>query len=232
MTEIAAIALFFLVSLLNVYSSSGSKDSKSWLLFSRAITKILLVPVLFINYLVFAEQYDLLLVGALFFGWLGDISLEIPIHNKDNQGAQNIFFMIGLLFFLAGHILYSILFYRGSNHLIESNILIILLYLPYLYYCLNLYPSIFPTGTNVALKTGAVIYSLGLTLMSFAALTQLISSPRTGTLLIFIGSLFFVSSDMILSLKDIGQKKDIQESMIMGTYIAAQLLIVMGNILG
>ena len=140
--------------------------------------------------------------------------------------------MVGLLFFLVGHILYSILFFRGSNHLLQNYILIVLLYLPYLFLCLNLYPHVFTAGMGSVLKIGAVVYSLGLTLMSFASLSQLISSPRTGTLLVFVGSLFFVSSDSILALKNIGQKRYIQEISIMGTYIAAQLLIVMGYMLG
>lgn len=67
--------------------------------------------------------------------------------------------------------------------------------------------------------------------MSFAGLTVMIKSPGFAASVLFIGTLFFISSDSVLALKEIGKRKQLPEQYIFGSYIVSQLFIVLGSIL-
>lgn len=225
--KILSIVILFAIAVIHIFTvkSQDQSNPKKWMFVVSKITKPMLLPALVLFYLAFAENYNPLLLCALFAGWVGDIALM-----GDPKSKNNIPFLTGLIFFLMGHVFYCILFFQQSIYLFQNNILFVVLYLPYLLLCLVLFSYLFSDQTPNVLKIGAIGYSLVLTLMSFAALSLLIYQPALTTVVIFLGSLFFISSDSVLALKNIGGKENLPEQYVLGSYVIAQLLIVLGNI--
>ncbi|MBT8340175.1 MAG: lysoplasmalogenase [Desulfatitalea sp.] len=221
------IICFSTVALLQVFSVNyqDSEDPKRWKRRVAKITKPALMPALLWLYLSFASLPSSYIIAALCAGWLGDIALMI----QPNKKMASTMFMVGLLFFLMGHIFYGICFFSQSATLFNKIPLFALMYLPYLIYCLVLYTYLFAPGVQPTLRIGAILYSIALTTMSFSGLTLLVFSPSTATAILFIGTLIFISSDSVLALKDIGQKKQLPDRYIIGSYIIAQMFIVMGT---
>lgn len=73
-----------------VWDSSGK-----W----RALTKILLMPMVLLCYLALAGEPRILVIGAILLGWGGDVLLL--------YSAQKGFFLAGISSFLAGHLCYA-----------------------------------------------------------------------------------------------------------------------------
>jgi uncharacterized membrane protein YhhN len=225
--KISSIVILFAITLIHVFTvkSKDQSDPEHWMRLTANITKPLLLPAICLFYLVFAQSYKSLLLFALVFGWLGDIALMF-----ESRSSNNTAFMSGLILFLIGHIFYCILFFQQSSPLLQNNILFIVLYLPYLVYCLVLFSYLLSDQTPGVVKVGVIIYSIVLTLMSFAGLTLLIYSPTLNSIFIFLGSLLFISSDSVLALKGIKGEKHLPEQYVLGSYVMAQLFIVIGNI--
>lgn len=221
--NLAAILGCFIVSVVNVYA----QKEKGGLSTVRNVSKALIIPSLLFVYVCFAQTVQPLLVAALIAGWFGDIFLMIPSKPSDSEGSP--MFAAGLLSFLAGHICYIILLLRLSDGLPGNQILLVFLYLPYLLLGVAMVNGL--KVSSLLLNVGVVLYTLCLAFMSYAAMMWLIAIPSIGPLLTFVGSLFFISSDGVLSLKKLGGKKNMSEGFIMGTYITAQLLIVLGFLL-
>ena len=89
------------------------------------IAKALIIPVLFIIYYRLIKDqvntFHRIIISALIFSWLGDITLEF-------EWANDIFFMVGLSCFLIAQILYLIAFFstQGENVLFFRKIYLFL----------------------------------------------------------------------------------------------------------
>lgn len=159
------------------------------------------------------------ILSALIFSWIGDILLLWPS-----------LFLYGLGAFLMAQICYIIGFklaQRTQNRLDHVNFIKIFFYnLPiyltaaFVFYLIN--PNL---GT---MKIPVVIYIIVIVSMVATARERFKKSNPASFWQVFIGAILFFISDGIIALSRFF--KDFPESgiLIMGTYVVAQLLIVMG----
>ncbi|MDF2883785.1 MAG: putative rane protein [Clostridiaceae bacterium] len=209
--KIYPFILFLLLSLLNIISIK--KHNKS----IRIITKPLLMPTLLLAYLYNASCPSNFIVFALIFGFLGDTFLL----------GDGIFFTAGLISFLLGHIFYiTALLTPISLSKIPFYIYIVIL--PYLIYGFIVYNKLSPFLKSIKLQ--GLLYFIVLITMSFTSLLRIYNVHGYQFWFPFIGSILFVMSDTMLAFNEFKSKTAVSEISIMLTYLAAQLLIVLGFI--
>lgn len=179
----------------------------------RAITKPLIVISLIAYYIgqmsAAWSSTDTLFLAALVFALGGDILL-----------LWDELFVFGLGSFLIMQLLYILAFKRGTNYygsreFIYAGILIFFVVL-----------IISQLWSELGSMTLAVlIYSLAICFMSWTAWTR--DFTRAGYRLIWIGTVFFIVSDMSIALQTFGGM-NLGKLTVMSTYAIAQLLIVLG----
>ena len=176
--------------------------------------KGLLMPVIMVLYTFLFKEFRILQMLAMIAGWLGDLFLL-----RDEKP----YFIAGCLSFMAGHILYGILYVQEIDLSLMPRPLLLsgavyMLYAALVYRRLKSYiPSDF--------KGYALFYMFFITLMSFTALMRLGSVPQGSWLLIWIGSLVFMVSDTLVAFEKF-VNPDLKG--VMETYVPAQLLLMYG----
>jgi len=179
----------------------------------QCILKGCLVPLILAVYLSCANIILLPIVIALIFGWLGDIFL-LKISNL-------LRFRLGLASFLLGHIFYIITMF---NYAQPFNILILIIsVLVAVCYGIVIFRMVQPTPD---MKIPVIAYETILLTMAVFALQLFLSQGGKFGAFVFVGSIFFVASDSMLALATF--RKKALNVPVMFTYIAAQLLIVLG----
>jgi len=168
------------------------------------------VPVVTLLVLVLSRMQGtarICLAGALFGSLCGDILLDLP---------QAGVFLYGLLAFLAGHLLYMVLFFRYAESpaafekaaaagLVLFALLMILLF----------------RGIDPALYGPVVCYILVIVAMSIGALLV----PSAGRLL-FAGALLFIASDLVLAVNRFLLDIPYGRLFNIGLYYTAQYLMI------
>ena len=199
---LGAVSLVYLITLF-------FKDS-----LLQYILKGCLVPLILAIYIFGANQNILpLMVIALIFGWLGDVFL-LKINNL-------LCFRLGLASFLLGHIFYIITMF---NYAQPFNILILIISIAAaVCYGIFMFRLVQPTSD---MKIPVIAYETILLTMAIFALQLFLSQGGKFGAFVFAGSLFFVASDSMLALATF--RKKALNVPVMITYIAAQLLIVLG----
>ncbi|MBN2656231.1 MAG: lysoplasmalogenase [Spirochaetales bacterium] len=182
------------------------------------VFKPLLMPSLILLHIVSSSTIHFLLLGGLFFGWLGDIFLIKP------EGKR---FTGGLVSFLTGHIFYIILLGQrltepGTSLISADSIWLI----PYLIFGIAIF--LYLKKDLGEMLVPVPLYMLCLIAMSYTALLYKNVSFSSNFLLPFTGSLFFLISDTLLALSTFKGEKLYSYSLIISTYGAAQFLITMG----
>jgi uncharacterized membrane protein YhhN len=152
---------------------------------------------------------------ALLFSLTGDISLMFV-------GTSANFFIGGLIAFLLAHIMYIITFRKKRNKTINPLLIVIVL----LIYAIGIF-YIIKDGLG-DMKIPVLLYlTVILTMVVMASLRKKKVSKLSYSL-VFIGALFFMISDSVLSINKFYQTFASSSIIIMFTYALAQYLIVMG----
>lgn len=180
-------------------------------------SKPLLMPLL-IGYFVSASGANRsllkkLVVLALVFSWVGDTVLMF-------QNIDGMYFIIGLVAFLLAHVMYIVGFTKLKNSTTKVERLAIIVF--FLAYSATLVIFLWPGLGNM--KAPVMLYALVLTIMGVLGVIK----STTNHPYITFGVLFFVASDSILALNKFLIDVPFNGMLIMGTYIAAQWLIVAG----
>lgn len=235
------ILIFILVAFLNVYYQTATEKGSLgyWI---KTITKPLLMPLVAGIYLVFSNGVEPLLLLALLFGWLGDIALMLHINIHKGTALQStekmdiLPVLLGMLFFLCGHITYIILFSKEAASFSSHMLMYSVIYDLYLLYALMIFKYLSTHGllasegigskVKVILKAGIGTYMIAITLMSFTALLRFVNLWNMAGLLCYLGSVVFITSDSVLSMSLLGQNPKMSERYIMGSYIVAQTFIM------
>jgi uncharacterized membrane protein YhhN len=190
----------------------------------RYVTKPILMPLLILVYVrghLHKNVFSRLIISGLFFSWLGDIFLM-------QEEKNDFFFILGLCSFLTTHILYILYFFRiPSEHKSYFKkyplfLLVVAVYLFELLYLLWHYLG--------ALKIPVVVYGLIICTMLIMALWQYKRLPDKVSLLFIFGAALFVLSDSILALSKFRQPLPYSGILTMFTYVAAQVMIVLGSL--
>lgn len=180
-------------------------------------SKPLLMPLL-IGYFVSASGANRsplkkFVVLALVFSWVGDTVLMF-------QNINGMYFIIGLVAFLLAHVMYIVGFTKLKNSTTKVERLAIIVF--FLAYSATLVIFLWPGLGNM--KAPVMLYALVLTIMGVLGVIK----STTNHPYITFGVLFFVASDSILALNKFLIDVPFNGMLIMGTYIAAQWLIVAG----
>ena len=185
--------------------------------FLSLFSKPLLMPLL-IGYFVSASGANRsplkkFVVLALVFSWVGDAVLMF-------QNINGMYFIIGLVAFLLAHVMYIVGFTKLKNSTTKVERLAIIVF--FLAYSATLVIFLWPGLGNM--KAPVMLYALVLTIMGVLGVIK----STTNHPYITFGVLFFVASDSILALNKFLIDVPFNGMLIMGTYIAAQWLIVAG----
>jgi len=200
-----------------------------WLVY---ITKVLLMPLLML-YLWKQLKFDKsahFVYAALFFSWLGDIFLMFP-RSEYSASTKQLLFILGLSSFLIAHISYIISFIKEIKPNIRASITVRKPYLllPFFVYLYSMLNFLFPYLG--AMKIPVVVYAVCITTMLLAAFSRMHVVRRDSFYFVFVGAMFFLISDTVLSIQIFYIPLPYSRVIVMLTYIIAQLLIVYGTIL-
>lgn len=210
--NIAFLIPFLLFSTLNIFYEKNS--NRLGVLF----TKPLLMPLLMFFYFLNVPSVNYFILLALVFGFLGDVFLLW--HRKQNC------ILAGILSFLIGHIFYIYIFAGSSFKVTDIPVWFFLLFLPYIGGAILLLKKLI--SLMQSMKLPAIMYMSVIFIMSFMSFSRIWTVSFFSFLLTFLGSLSFILSDSLLAFYMFTMKRKKYNEVIMGTYILAQLLIILG----
>lgn len=176
------------------------------------------------------------LFAGVFGGWLGDIFLmDDVIHFLHLENSPffsthlDIFFILGLVSFLVGHLLYIYVFAKEvsdkkSTHFIMEKPYIIL---PFIGFWIYVFMLIAPQESDIP-KPAVYIYAFIICLMSIMAINRWHAVSRASWWIVFVGSLLFIVSDFSLSIKLFFGIFPMGNFIIKSSYLLAQGAIVYG----
>ncbi|MCC9074227.1 lysoplasmalogenase [Flavobacterium sp. F-65] len=183
--------------------------------------KGLLIPILWLG-VYFSSEFPSkkILLGALFFSWVGDVILLFA-------DIAEIYFILGLVAFLLSHIIYIVLFNKQNKPDVSRNkstfyigLVAILIYLA------TMLTVLLPKLGDLQLPV--IVYALTISTMLLYAFSGYLVWDKPANTYIFIGAIIFVLSDSILAMDKFYEPIYKSSFFIMLTYLMAQYLIVIG----
>jgi uncharacterized membrane protein YhhN len=164
------------------------------------------------------NRFHSLIVTALTFSWMGDITLQL------NQ-FREYFFLAGLGSFLVTQLIYMIAFFNtpGENALFFRKAYLILPAALYGWGILRLLSD----GLG-DMKLPVTVYAVVILGMLLAAINREKKVNRQSFLLVLSGAILFVLSDSLLAINKFTQPFELSRIAIMSSYVTAQYLIAVG----
>lgn len=210
---------YLIVSAIHLYLCLTGQAGKA-----RAVTKGLLMPCL-LAYVVTrcAGKPPLLLCGAILLGWAGDLLLLAP----GRKGC----FIGGAAAFLGGHICYAVLLFRQLDANALPMPVILLTAAGLIAIGIGVYLSL--RKDLGEMRIPVIAYLLAILVMAAGAVLTLLQGLAKGSvslpqIWIAIGGMSFLVSDYLLARGLFVKKLRLGDFWVMLSYIAAQLLLVMG----
>lgn len=201
-----AFVFFLLITIIDIFAILNNETQ------IRYFSKPLLMLSLMLLYCVSVNKVNKLYLAGLFFSFLGDVFLLSDGKN---------YFMFGLVSFLIAHLMYikmTINFIKT-----KSTTKTLLSITPFLIYVLGL---LFLLKNHLGgMLIPVIIYGIVIATFGVTATLNYYSKKNTSNFWLFLGALFFISSDSILAINKFYQTKDLYPILIMLTYIVAQFLI-------
>jgi uncharacterized membrane protein YhhN len=184
--------------------------------FPRKITKIFIIPLLFLG-LILTKTFNIWLYIGLFLGWIGDILLLFT--------GKKRYFVIGGTSFLLGHFSYvfssmALLLQKYSFSEIPI----------WAYIFLGVVAVTFLILTTVRIRKHFGVFAYMGAFYFYILITSVITCILTERYLLSIGFAVFMISDSILSIARFAHPIKRQHFYIMSTYILAQTLICLSYI--
>lgn len=207
---ILTAALFFAVSVLHLVACYRRYPK------IRNVTKVLLMPLLCAFYLLYTSDVRLLVVAALIFGWIGDVFLLFK--------NRKIYMLLGIVAFALGHIFYigaMLSAYPSLHVLMLIPIALCVIWMTFMY------KKLLPYAPKSLRKPG-LIYALLLSGTCLSALYLALITGKAACIVAFIGGLFFMLSDTLLTGQQYRKELTHGNFYVMLTYIIAQTLLVLG----
>ena len=212
------LILYIVISCIHLYHS-WMNDTKR-----RPYTKPVLL-FLMAYYAVAADQISWILMLALFTSWLGDVLL-IPKGHK--------WFMIGGTAFLISHFLFMASYIPHVQWNAVPWLIIVAAAVIYFGISFCIIKAIRPT-TPAKMVWPMARYLIINSSMNLFALMRLLSVGSQGSLVSYIGAVLFFASDCTLFLVRYFRNPDVifkRHFTVMLTYLAGELLIVLGLLMG
>ena len=192
------------------------------MLFGKAPTfylkPMLMIPLIIATSLSTSELKNLL-ICALAFCWIGDVLLLFSTRNS-------MYFILGLVSFMAGHFFYIKLFARmikNEGHQIKFYPIIlsvVVLYLGGFYFWMSPYLG--------SMLVPVMVYAIVISAMLYLAMLTYRKLDNPATIYLIIGAFSFVFSDTILAVNKFYTPLPLSSVWVMSTYILAPGSIVWG----
>ncbi|MGC6421951.1 MAG: lysoplasmalogenase [Flavobacteriaceae bacterium] len=199
-----SLAPFLLLSSIHLISIITNQESL------RILTKPLLLPALFLFYVVQNPKPDRGVLIALLFSFLGDVFL---------LGEGALFFLIGLGNFLVTQLLYTL---KMGERIIKRRGTLIWASIPFLIYAAMLFYWVVPRLKLLA--PAVVIYAIVISSFGVMCVTYWMQKRRN-RFLILTGALLFIVSDSMIALNQFYFDFNFFGPWVMGTYLLAQYCI-------
>jgi uncharacterized membrane protein YhhN len=198
-----AFMLFCLIDFFGIYL-----DKQMMVNFAKPMLMITLFWYYYSN----AKKLNKYFVLGLFFSFLGDILL---------LGAGEMYFVFGLLFFLIAHVFYIIIVLKiiqitKPKEFIIAGVPFLLLFLVLM--------NVLYAGLGI-MKIPVIIYAVTISFFGIVSLILYLQAKTKISLLLLVGVLTFIASDIILALNLFYKKQSFYPLLIMMTYVLAQYLI-------
>ncbi|MHA1340580.1 MAG: lysoplasmalogenase [Promethearchaeota archaeon] len=194
------------------------------------VFKPLLMPIIIAMYIFFIINFrpflnfDLIYLLGIIFGWIGDILL-IESNSKKR-------FLFGLVVFLLGHLFYSISFilmllmFNSDGSFFNSiAFLNFAFFIPVIILGILFIPK--AINSMGEMKIPGTIYSIVIVVMHILATLFILSGIYLFTLSIWLGSLLFIISDIILAWNKFKKPIKLSKLWNMLTYVAGQFFMAM-----
>jgi len=210
--------IFIIVTVVELAAVAGNWKFIS--LFSKPLIMLSLVG----HYLASMPHRSPVMIRAMFFCWAGDVLLMFA--DRDET-----FFMMGLLAFLIGHLLYIIAYRQNQSGDPEKGLLAtqkIRYSFPIILAGTGLIVILFPTLGGLRLPV--LVYAVVLMVMTMTALFRYGRTNTASFWLVFGGAVLFMLSDSLLAMNKFYTPIPYAGFLIMLTYSTAQFLIVKGII--
>jgi uncharacterized membrane protein YhhN len=176
----------------------------------KPLTMILIIGVAASSRAPAAAGYKWFILAGLACSLAGDVFLMLPGR----------WFAAGLVSFLAAHGFYILAFKPGQGRAVSAGIL-----LPFVIFGLLMFRLLAPSLGG--LKLPVFVYIAAITAMAWLAADRFISLGGAGPLLAFAGAILFLVSDSVLAYNKFAGKIGPAQTIILGTYFPAQLLIAL-----
>lgn len=185
------------------------------------VTKPFLMSLLLGYYILVAPEINILIVVALILALVGDVLLMFQ--------EKRTLFAFGLGLFLTCHVMYILAFVQPFERILQAPVWAYFLVIPYAVYGFFIFRHLAPSLKD--LKAPVMVYIIVIMVMGYFAVLRLWAYPQLQALLPFIGSLFFMGSDTILSIHTFKTKIKYAFFYLMLLYLGAQFLIVQGFVI-
>ena len=187
----------------------------------RKFTKCLLMPFLAMTYHLGCpkEKFSKVILFAILFGYLGDILLLI-------EGL----FLLGVVSFLVGHLLYIVTFFAetGLKNYRKNLLVFLLVCVVYFYIETEVLGYFRPALVKFGLWGPLFVYTSILSALNISSALYAYCYRNIYSILAYIGSIIFYVSDCILAKQLFFEYNKYYQISIMFTYILGQSLISLG----
>ncbi len=157
------------------------------------------------------KKFSIIILLGLFFAMLGDIVLEIN-------------FMIGAILFAIGHIFFFVSYCFILPFKVMDLLIGIAIFVPAVLF-ITLAP-LFNFG-GVLMEVICVFYAVIISCMLGKAISNLIREKSKTNIVIFVGSLLFFFSDLMLLFEVFGKGGEVFSYLCLSTYYPAEILLAL-----
>jgi uncharacterized membrane protein YhhN len=212
MDFLVLIILFALAVITNLVAEAVNSDVL------RYYSKPLLMPLLAFYYWILGGETNYAIIVALWIAFAGDLLLLFP--------ERRWFFILGLFAFLICHICYLIYFTMADAFPSGIHPLFWFVLLIYIFAGIMIYIKIRKDLGNM--KFPVIMYMMVIMFLGFVCAARCFKFSGFAFWLPFAGSSLFIISDTILALNRFKKTIPNHGLYIMITYIAAQVMIILG----
>ena len=176
------------------------------------VAKPLLMITLFWYYYMNTKVLNTFFIAGLTASFLGDVFL---------LGKGELYFLLGLLFFLTAHVFYIIMVVKLLKKTSSSQVIIASS--PYVLIFIVLVVVLF-SGLG-SMKIPVIIYAITISIFGAVSLILYLQNKTRTTSILVFGVFIFIISDAVIALNLFYEKQSFYPILIMITYVLAQYLI-------
>lgn len=185
-------------------------------------TKPFLMPALALFYVLNVPSPSFILLAAILGGWFGDLFLMIP-----DRSEGKLFFKLGLVSFLVGHLFYALAFVKQGALRFDS-LMAPLLALAMIVYVVLVFVKLKPHMGSLFLPI--TLYIVVIALMGVSTTLCFSTQSLTAALTAVIGAFIFMVSDTLNAWNRFAREIPNERVHTMNTYLAGQGLLILGYI--